>query len=78
MEADNNSDFLIIYGEFDSYGKLYQELEKREIEVVESDFERIPINYKSIDEDQLKIFNKFIEVCNQDEDIQKISHNLQL
>ena len=78
MEADNNSDFLIIYGEFDSYGKLYQELEKREIEVVESDFERIPVNYKSINEDQLKIFNKFIEVCNQDEDIQKISHNLQL
>ncbi len=78
MEADNNSDFLIIYGEFDSYGKLYQELEKREIEVVESDFERIPVNYKSINENQLKIFNKFIEVCNQDEDIQKISHNLQL
>ena len=78
MEADNNSDFLIIYGEFDSYGKLYQELEKREIEVVESDFERIPVNYKSINEHQLKIFNKFIEVCNQDEDIQKISHNLQL
>ena len=78
MEADNNSDFLMIYGEFDSYGKLYQELEKREIEVVESDFERIPVNYKSINEHQLKIFNKFIEVCNQDEDIQKISHNLQL
>ena len=78
MEADNNSDFLIIYGEFDSYGKLYQELEKREIEVIESDFERIPVNYKSINEHQLKIFNKFIEVCNQDEDIQKISHNLQL
>jgi len=78
MEADNNSDFLIIYGEFDSYGKLYQELEKREIEVIESDFERIPVNYKSINEHQLKIFNKFIEVCNQDEDIQKVSHNLQL
>ena len=78
LEIDNNSDFLIIYGEFDSYGKLYQELEKREIEVVESDFERIPVNYKSINEDQLKIFNKFIEVCNQDDDIQKISHNLQL
>ena len=78
LEIDNNPDFLIIYGEFDSYGKLYQELEKRKIKILESDFERIPINYKSIDENQLQNFNKFIEICNLDEDIQKISHNLQL
>ena len=78
LEIDNNPDFLIIYGEFDSYGKLYQELEKRKIKILESDFERIPVNYKSIDENQLQNFNKFIEICNLDEDIQKISHNLQL
>ena len=78
LEIDNNPDFLVIYGEFDSYGKLYQELEKRKIKILESDFERIPVNYKSIDENQLQNFNKFIEICNLDEDIQKISHNLQL
>ncbi len=78
LEVDNNPDFLIIYGEFDSYGKIYHELDKRKIEIVESDFERIPVNYKSINDDQLQIFNKFIEICNLDEDIQRISHNLQL
>ena len=78
LEIDNNPEFLIIYGEFDSYGKLYQELEKRKIKILESDFERIPVNYKSVDENQLQNFNKFIEICNLDEDIQKISHNLQL
>ena len=78
LEIDNNPEFLIIYGEFDSYGKLYQELEKRKIKILESDFERIPVNYKSVDEKQLQNFNKFIEICNLDEDIQKISHNLQL
>ena len=78
LEIDNNPDFLIIYGEFDSYGKLYQELEKRKIKILESDFERIPVNYKSIDENQLQNFNKLIEICNLDEDKQKISHNLQL
>lgn len=78
LEIDNNPEFLIIYGEFDSYGKLYQELEKRKIKILESDFERIPLNYKSVDEKQLQNFNKFIEICNLDEDIQKISHNLQL
>ena len=78
LEIDNNPEFLIIYGEFDSYGKLYQELENRKIKILESDFERIPVNYKSVDENQLQNFNKFIEICNLDEDIQKISHNLQL
>ena len=78
LEIDNNPEFLIIYGEFDSYGKLYQELEKRKIKILESDFERIPVNYKSVDENQLQNFNKFIEICNLDEDIQRISHNLQL
>ncbi len=78
LEIDNNPEFLIIYGEFDSYGKLYQELDKRKIKILESDFERIPVNYKSVDENQLQNFNKFIEICNLDEDIQKISHNLQL
>ena len=78
LEIDNNPDFLILYGEFDSYGKLFQELEKRKIKILESDFERIPVNYKSIDESQLQNFNKFIKICNLDEDIQKISHNLQL
>ena len=78
LEIDNNPEFLIIYGEFDSYGKLYQELEMRKIKILESDFERIPVNYKSVDENQLQNFNKFIEICNLDEDIQKISHNLQL
>ena len=78
LEIDNNPDFLIIYGQFDSYGKLFHELEKRKIKILESDFERIPVNYKSLDESQLQNFNKFIEICNLDEDIQKISHNLQL
>lgn len=78
LEIDNNPEFLIIYGEFDSYGKLYQELEKRKIKILESDFERIPVKYKSVDKNQLQNFNKFIEICNLDEDIQKISHNLQL
>ena len=36
------------------------------------------MNYKNLNEQELQIFNKFIEICNEDDDIQKISHNLQL
>ena len=69
---------MIMYGEFDSYGRIFQELEDRDIEIIESDFDRIPLNYKTLNEQEIQIFNKFIHICNEDDDIQKISHNLQL
>ena len=78
LEHDNNLNHFIMYGEFDSYGKIFQELENRNIEIIESDFDRIPLNYKNLNEKELQTFNKFIEICKEDEDIQKISHNLQL
>ena len=78
LEHDNDLNYFIMYGEFDSYGKIFQELENRNIEIIESDFDRIPLNYKNLNEKELLTFNKFIEICNEDEDIQKISHNLQL
>ena len=78
LEHDNDLNHLIMYGEFDSYGKIFQELENRNIEIIESDFDRIPMNYKNLNEQELQTFNKFIEICNEDDDIQKISHNLQL
>ncbi len=78
LEHDNDLNHLIMYGEFDSYGKIFQELESRNIEIIESDFDRIPMNYKNLNEQELQTFNKFIEICNEDDDIQKISHNLQL
>ena len=78
LEQDNDLNYLIMYGEFDSYGKIFQELENRNIEIMESDFDRIPLNYKNLNEKELQTFNKFIEICKEDVDIQKISHNLQL
>ena len=78
LEHDDDLNQLVMYGEFDSYGKIFQELENRNIEIIESDFDRIPMNYKNLNEHELQTFNKFIEICNEDDDIQKISHNLQL
>ena len=78
LENDNEFDHMVMYGEFDSYGRIFQELEDRDIEIIESDFDRIPLNYKTLNEQELQIFNKFIQICNEDDDIQKICHNLQL
>tara|TARA_B100000989_G_C19528770_1_gene468426 strand:+ start:778 stop:1491 length:714 start_codon:yes stop_codon:yes gene_type:complete len=78
LEYDNEHEILIIYGEYDSYGKIFKELEKRRIKIIESDFDRIPLNYKTINDMELQNFNKFIKFCSEDDDIQKISHNLQL
>ena len=54
LEHDNDLNYLIMYGEFDSYGKIFQELESRNIEIIESDFDRIPMNYKNLNEQNYK------------------------
>ena len=42
LEHDNDLNHFIMYGEFDSYGKIFQELENRNIEIIESDLIEYP------------------------------------
>ena len=73
---DDENKNLIIYGNFDSFGLIQSELEKRNIEIISSDFERIPNNYKDLSENEKKDLEKFLDMCENDNDVQKVYHNL--
>ena len=70
---DNNQ--LIIYANFDSFGEIQVELEKRDVTIISSGFERIPNNYKDLNEDQKRDINKLLEMCEGDDDVQNVYHN---
>lgn len=72
---DEKNKELILYANFDSFGQLQNELEKRNIEIVSSEFERIPDNYKFLNDEQRIDFEKFLEICENDDDVQKIYSN---
>ena len=74
--VDNDNNQLIIYAIFDSFGKIQDELEKRDVIIISSGFERIPNNYKDLNEDQKRDIYKLLEMCEGDDDVQNVYHNI--
>ena len=73
---DNDKNHLIIYASFDSFGEIQSELEKRDIIIINSGFERIANNYKDLNEDQKSDIDKLLEMCEGDDDVQNVYHNI--
>ena len=73
---DNDKNHLIIYASFDSFGEIQSELEKRNIIIINSGFERIANNYKDLNEDQKSDIDKLLEMCEGDDDVQNVYHNI--
>ena len=73
---DESSNEILIYGNYDSFGLIQTEIEKRNIDIISSDFERIPNNYKNLDYNQKNDLEKFLEICENDDDVQKVYHNI--
>jgi len=72
---DEDTKDIIIYAGFDSFGDIQNQLEKKEIEIISSEIEKIPKNTISISEFQRTDFENFIKMCEEDDDVQKIHHN---
>ena len=72
---DEDTKDVIIYAGFDSFGDIQNELEKKEIEIISSEIEKIPKNTINISEVQRTDFENFIQMCEEDDDVQKIHHN---
>ncbi len=72
---DEDTKDIIIYAGFDSFGDIQNELEKKEIEIISSEIEKIPKNTINISEVQRTDVENFIQMCEEDDDVQKIYHN---
>ena len=67
-----------IYAPFDSYGDIQKELENRAIEIISSDFERIPQVSKTLDAEKTLEVEKLIEKIEEDDDVNTVYHNLSI
>lgn len=61
---------------FDSYGSIQKELEIRGIEIISSEFERIPQVSKTLDEEKTSEVEKLIEKIEEDDDVNAVYHNM--
>lgn len=73
---DEEANQVNIYGEFTAYGAIQKFLEENGYEIVESNFERIPTDTKTLSEEEAADVEKLIEKLEDDDDVQNIYHNM--
>ncbi len=77
-EVFEDEDGVLLYAPFDQFGAIQKELEKREVEILSSDFERIPQITKKLIADQKEEVIQLIEKIEEDNDVQNVYHALDM
>ena len=76
-EVFEDEDGILIYGAFESYGKLQSALEEQNREIISSGFERIPNITKKIENpDHVAEVEKLLEKLEDDDDVQNVYHTM--
>ncbi len=74
--VDEEDGMIMMYGSFESFGKIQAALEERNLEINSSGFERIPQQTKSLDEEEAKDIEKLIDKLEDDDDVMNIYHTM--
>ena len=75
-EVFEDEDGILIYGPFDSFGEIQKALESKEIQIIQSGFDRIPNNLKNVNEEERSEIEKLLEKIENDDDVQNVFHNM--
>lgn len=67
---------VLIYSDFENYGQIQRELENQGIKIISSEFERIPNQFKNLDDEKKEEVNILIENIEEDDDVQNVFHNM--
>ena len=67
---------IIIRVAFAEFGPMAKALEEKKIEVITAELTKIPMNTTELSEEAAQNVFKLIEKLEQDEDVQKVYHNL--
>lgn len=75
-EIFQEEDEIIIYGAPSAYGALQKYLEENKFQVISSEFERLPTDFKELTEEQENDINKLLDKLEEDDDVQVVYHNM--
>lgn len=65
-----------VYASFDKFGAIQQKLESKSINVLSTEFERIPLNTIELNDLNKEVVNKLIYIIEEDDDVQSVFTNL--
>jgi len=78
LEIISKKKYSTIIGYYENFNSLQLELEKREVEIINSGFNKIPNNFISINKEKKNLIIKLINMIENDEDVQNVYHNLNI
>ncbi|NMM48022.1 YebC/PmpR family DNA-binding transcriptional regulator [Marinigracilibium pacificum] len=77
-EVEENDGFITIYTAMEDFGSMQSKLEELNIETETSELQRIPKTTTSLGDEDLQSVWKLIEALEDDDDVQKVYHNLDI
>lgn len=75
-EIFEEEEHIMIYGEFTEFGNIQKGLDAMNIEIVESGYERIPLNTVELTDEQAEEIETIVEKLEDDEDVQNVYHTM--
>lgn len=75
-EVFQDEDGIMIYAPFEQYGNIQKYLEENSLEILSSDFERIPQTTVELNDEQREDVDKLIERLEDLDDVQQIYHSM--
>ncbi len=76
-ELIQDEENIVLYGDFQSYASIQKYLDENGFEINSAEFERIPNDYKQLNEEQRAAVQKLLDKIEEDEDVQNVFHNME-
>ena len=76
VDFNSQNDEINITANFEDFGSIQKEIDRRGLEIVSSEFEREAINVKTLEEGQKIIVDKLLNLIDEDDDVQNVYHDM--
>lgn len=76
ISVDDEENAIFLYAPFAEFGAVSNGLEELGHEIIESGFDRIPMDTKSLSEEDQADVDKLLERLEEDDDVQNVFHNM--
>ena len=77
-ELEVDEEAVTIYCEYADFNNMQTKLEELDIEIKNSELQRIPNNFKTINGEQAKKVLKLLDLLEENDDVQQVFHNMEL
>ena len=76
--TDEEDNTIMLYAPFEKFGAIQGYLEENNIEIISSEFERIPTTTTKLEPEQQEEVEKLLERLEEDEDVNQVYHSMEM